>query len=119
MVLTELTGPVATDAWIVFSAWATAGAAIATAVMAYLTRSVATSTREEASETRRLAQQSQEDRELAWRPGLGARWVWEEKGETIRRRSGHWTITNVGSGRQLAVALRATNPAARIEVAAE
>ena len=88
----------ATDAWVIFGAWATVGAAIATAVMAYLTRSVATSTREEAAETRRLAQQAQEDRELTWRPILGARWVREETMSEEVRIPGHWMITNVGSG---------------------
>ena len=92
--------PVGTDAWIIFSAWATAGAAIATAIMAFLTRSVAKSTREEATETRRLAQQSQDDRELAWRPILGVRWEMET--ENISGlglpHGGHWLTTNVGSG---------------------
>jgi hypothetical protein len=91
---------VGTDGWVIFSAWATASAAIATAVMAYLTRKVAMATNEEATQTRRVAQQQQEDRELAWRPVLGLRWdrVTNEGGGAVIRYTGQWLITNVGSG---------------------
>jgi hypothetical protein len=67
--------------------------------MAYLTRKVATATNEEAAETRRLAQQQQDDRELAWRPVLGIRFerVTNEAGAVFRY-AGGWYITNVGSG---------------------
>src|ERR1700722_7325603 len=82
LVLHHVSGPATTDGWVTFGT-PTAAAAAAPAVMAYLTRSVATSTREEASETRRLAQQAQDDRELAWRPVLGARWDVVEKPSEI------------------------------------